>query len=258
MMNPLAALSGMVKTILIEIEGFITLSWKALAKIFSRPFYYREFAVQMDKIGGGSLFIIILTGTFTGMVMALQFLAQLKPFAATSYVGGMVAVTMVKELGPVLSALMVAGRVGSAITAELGTMVVTEQIDAMRVEGTDIVKRLVTPRLKAILISLPLLTIVTDTVSLIGGYAIASGYGIKPIMYINSLTQFMFFIDYWEGLVKPMVFGFIIAMMGCYNGLVTWGGAAGVGEAAKRTVVLASVMILITDFFIAKIFVTIR
>ncbi len=252
------SLAGVFTSILAEVQEFTLLSWQAVCKIFSRPFYYREFAIQMDKIGVGSLFIIILTGTFTGMVMALQFLAQLKPFAATSYVGGMVAVTMIKELGPVLSSLMVAGRVGSAITAELGTMVVTEQIDAMQVEGTDIVKRLVTPRLKAILISMPLLAVVTDTVSLIGGYAIAAGYGIKPIMYLNSLTQFMFFIDYTEGLVKPVIFGFIIAMMGCYTGLNTSGGAAGVGEAAKRTVVLSSVLILVLDFFLAKIFVTIR
>jgi phospholipid/cholesterol/gamma-HCH transport system permease protein len=257
-MMPVQALSGLLKTILHEVQEFSFLSWSAVRKIFSPPFYYREFAIQMDKIGVGSLFIIILTGSFTGMVMALQFLAQLKPFAATSYVGGMVAVTMIKELGPVLSSLMVAGRVGSAITAELGTMMVTEQVDAMQVEGTDVVKRLVTPRLKAILISLPLLTVVTDTVSLVGGYVIAAGYGIKPIMYINSLTQFMFFIDYTEGLVKPLIFGFIIAMMGCYTGLNTGGGAAGVGEATKRTVVLSSVLILVTDFFIAKIFVTIR
>jgi phospholipid/cholesterol/gamma-HCH transport system permease protein len=252
------AMSRKLMLILNEVQEFTLLSWSALRKIFSPPYYYREFAIQMDKIGVGSLFIIVLTGTFTGMVMALQFLAQLKPFAATSYVGGMVAITMIKELGPVLSSLMVAGRVGSAITAELGTMMVTEQIDAMRVEGTDIVKRLMTPRLKAILIAMPLLTVVTDTVSLVGGYAISAGYGIKPIMYINSLTQFMFFIDYAEGLVKPIIFGFIIAMMGCYNGLNTRGGAAGVGEAAKRTVVLSSVLILVTDFFIAKIFVTIR
>jgi phospholipid/cholesterol/gamma-HCH transport system permease protein len=252
------AMSRKLMLILNNVQEFSRLSWSALRKIFSPPYYYREFAIQMDKIGVGSLFIIVLTGTFTGMVMALQFLAQLKPFAATSYVGGMVAITMIKELGPVLSSLMVAGRVGSAITAELGTMMVTEQIDAMRVEGTDIVKRLMTPRLKAILIAMPLLTVVTDTVSLVGGYAISAGYGIKPIMYINSLTQFMFFIDYAEGLVKPIIFGFIIAMMGCYNGLNTSGGAAGVGEAAKRTVVLSSVLILVTDFFIAKIFVTIR
>lgn len=251
-------LAGLTKMLLSEVQEFALLAWKAVRKAFTPPFYYREFAIQMDKIGVGSLFIIILTGTFTGMVMALQFLAQLKPFAATSYVGGMVAVTMVKELGPVLSALMVAGRVGSAITAELGTMVVTEQIDAMQVEGTDVVKRLVTPRLKAILLSMPLLAVVTDAVSLLGGYVMAAGYGIKPIMYINSLTQFMFFIDYTEGLVKPVVFGFIIAMMGCYTGLNTSGGAAGVGEAAKRTVVLSSVFILVMDFFIAKIFVTIR
>lgn len=247
-----------LKSFFLEIQEYFFLAGRAIRKIFSPPFYYREFAIQLDKIGVGSLFIIVLTGTFTGMVMALQALTQLKPFAATSYVGGMVAVTMVKELGPVLSALMVAGRVGSAITAELGTMVVTEQVDAMAVEGTDIVKRLVTPRLKAILVAMPLLTVITDTVSLVGGYFMAIGYGIKPIMYINSLTQFMFFIDYVEGLVKPLVFGFIVAMTGCYVGLNTYGGAAGVGEAAKRTVVFSSVMILVTDFFIAKIFVAIR
>jgi len=246
------------KNIFYEIQQFFALSLDAIKKIFRSPFYYREFAIQMDKIGVGSLFIIILTGSFTGMVMALQALTQLKPFGATSYVGGMVAVTMVKELGPVLSALMVAGRVGSAITAEIGTMVVTEQVDAMAVEGTDIVKRLVTPRLKATLVSLPLLTVVADTVSLGGGYLIAAGYGIKPLMFVTSLTQFMFFIDYVEGLVKPLVFGFIVTMMGCYVGLNTSGGAAGVGESAKRTVVLSSVLILVVDFFLAKIFVTLR
>ena len=253
-----AALIGRIKAVFLEVQEFFLLSGKAMARLFTPPFYYREFALQLDRIGVGSLFIIILTGTFTGMVMALQFLAQLKPFAATSYVGGMVAVTMVKELGPVLSALMVAGRVGSAITAELGTMVVTEQIDAMAVEGTDVIRRLVTPRLAAILVTLPLLTVVTDTVSVLGGYLIAGGYDIKPTMYVTSLTQFMLFIDYLEGLVKPLIFGFIIAMMGCYVGLNTSGGAAGVGDAAKRTVVLSSVLILVTDFFIAKLIVSFR
>jgi phospholipid/cholesterol/gamma-HCH transport system permease protein len=212
----------------------------------------------MDKIGVGSLFIIILTGIFTGMVMALQALIQLKPFAATSYVGGMVAVTMVKELGPVLSALMVSGRVGSAITAELGTMVVTEQVDAMRVEGTDIVKRLVTPRLKAIVLAMPLLTIVTDTVALLGGYIIAAGYDINPIMYRQSIPHFMVFQDLIEGVLKPAFFGFIIAMIGCYVGLNTRGGAEGVGASAKRAVVLASVLILVSDFFLTKIFIVFR
>lgn len=247
-----------LKLFFLEIQRFFALAGRSIRKIFSSPFYYREFAIQMDKIGVGSLFIIVLTGTFTGMVMALQALTQLKPFAATSYVGGMVAVTMVKELGPVLSSLMVAGRVGSAITAELGTMVVTEQVDAMQVEGTDIVKRLVTPRLKAMLLSMPLLTVITDAVSLLGGYLMASSYGIKPIMYLTSLTQFMFFTDYIEGLVKPLVFGFIVAMTGCYVGLNTSGGAAGVGESAKKTVVFSSVMILVTDFFLAKLFVVLR
>lgn len=241
-----------------EIQAFFSLSGRALVRIFRRPYYYREFSTQFDKMGVGSLFIICLTGLFTGMVMALQALIQLKPFAATSYVGGMVAVTMVKELGPVLSSLMVAGRVGSAITAELGTMVVTEQVDAMRVEGTDIVKRLVSSRLKAMLVAMPLLAIVTDAVSLLGGFLIAVGYDINLLMYWKSLPQFMVFQDLIEGVVKPFVFGFIITMISCYAGLNTKGGAEGVGSAAKGAVVLSSVLVLVTDFFLTKIFIVFR
>ena len=241
-----------------ELQNYFTLAGRTFVRIFQRPFYYREFAVQFDKLGFSSLFICVLTGLFSGMVMALQSLIQLKPFAATSYVGGMVAVTMIKELGPVLAALMVAGRVGSAITAERGTMVVTEQVDAMRVEGTDIIKRLVAPRLKAMLLALPLLTIVTDMVSVIGGYIMSAGYGINPVMYISGLPQFMVFQDLIEGVAKPAVFGIIIAVTGCYVGLNTRGGAEGVGAAAKKAVVLSSVLILVCDFFLAKIFVVFR
>ncbi|MDU0460213.1 MAG: ABC transporter permease [Geobacteraceae bacterium] len=241
-----------------DLQSFCILSCRAAARIFRKPGYYRDFAIQFDKLGFGSLFICFLTGLFTGMVMALQFIIQLKPFAATSYVGGMVAVTMIKELGPVLASLMVAGRVGSAITAELGTMMVTEQVDAMRVEGTDIIQRLVTPRLKAMLLAMPLLTILTDVVSLLGGYIIAAGYGINPTMYLSAFTQFIVPLDYLEGLVKPLVFGGLIAMTGCYVGLGTGGGAEGVGSAAKKAVVASSIMILMCDFFIAKIIVVFR
>jgi phospholipid/cholesterol/gamma-HCH transport system permease protein len=241
-----------------ELQGWFALTAKTFARMFQRPYYYREFAVQFDKLGFSSLFICMLTGLFTGMVMALQALVQLKPFAATSYVGGMVAVTMIKELGPVLASLMVAGRVGSAITAELGTMVVTEQVDAMRVEGTDIVKRLVAPRLKAMLLALPLLTAVADAISLLGGYIMSSGYGINPTMYLKGIPQFMVFQDLIEGLVKPAVFGLLIAMTGCYVGLNTRGGAEGVGNAAKQAVVVSSVLILMFDFFLTKIFVVFR
>ncbi|MFA6823033.1 MAG: ABC transporter permease [Geobacter sp.] len=243
---------------LAELQDFFALSGQALRRIFQRPWYYRDFAIQFDKLGFGSIVICFLTGLFTGMVMALQFMIQLKPFAATSYIGGMVAVTMIKELGPVLSALMVAGRVGSAITAELGTMVVTEQVDAMRVEGTDIVQRLVTPRLKAMLLAMPLLAIMTDGVSLLGGYLIAAGYGISPTMYLSSFTQFLFPIDYFEGLIKPLAFGGLITMIACHTGLNTGGGAEGVGAAAKRAVVVASVTVLMVDFFLAKLIVVFR
>ena len=240
------------------LQSYFTLAARTAVRIFQRPFYYREFIIQFDKLGFSSLFICSLTGLFSGMVMALQSLIQLKPFAATSYVGGMVAVTMIKELGPVLAALMVAGRVGSAITAELGTMVVTEQVDAMRVEGTDIIKRLVAPRLKAMFIALPLLTVVTDVVSIFGGYVMSAGYHINPVMYISGLPQFMVFQDLIEGIVKPAVFGIIIAITACYAGLNTRGGAAGVGAAAKQAVVLSSVLILMFDFFMASIFVAFR
>jgi len=240
------------------LQGYFALAGTSLLRIFRRPFYYREFAIQFDKLGFSSLFICILTGLFTGMVMALQALIQLKPFAATSYVGGMVAATMIKELGPVLASLMVAGRVGSAITAELGTMVVTEQVDAMRVEGTDVIKRLVVPRLKAMLLAMPLLTVVTDATSLVGGYIMSASYGINPTMYINGLPQFMVLQDLLEGLAKPFFFGMIITLTGCYIGLNTRGGAEGVGNSAKQAVVLSSVMILVSDFFITKIFVAFR
>lgn len=241
-----------------ELQDYFFLAGRSIVRIFRRPFYYREFAVQFDKLGFSSLFICILTGLFTGMVMALQALIQLKPFAATSYVGGMVAATMIKELGPVLASLMVAGRVGSAITAELGTMVVTEQVDAMRVEGTDIIQRLVTPRLKAMLLAMPLLTVITDVISLIGGYIMSAGYGINPTMYYRGLSQFMVFQDLIEGLAKPAFFGTVITLTGCYIGLNTRGGAEGVGNAAKQAVVLSSVLILMSDFFITKFFIVFR
>src|SRR5690242_8346509 len=250
---PISYIESRLKTFFLEVQELFSLAGRTVIRVFTPPFYYREFVTQIDKIGVDSLFIICITGIFTGMVMALQALIQLKPFAATSYVGGMVAVTMIKELGPVLASLMVAGRVGSAITAELGTMVVTEQIDAMRVEGTDIVQRLVVPRLKAMLLAMPLLAVTTDAVSLLGGYIMASGYSINPTMFIAGIPHFMVFQDLIEGLVKPAFFGLIIAMTGCYVGLNTKGGAEGVGTAAKQAVVLSSVLILMSDFFLTKI-----
>jgi len=254
---PTPAAADKLKQFFQEVGDLSDLTLRAVLGIFSKPFYYREFTTQMDRIGVGSLFIVLLTGLFTGMVMALQALLQLKPFAATSLVGGMVGAVMVKELGPVLCALMVTGRVGSAISAELGTMVVTEQIDAMRVEGTDIVKRLITSRLKAILVTLPLLTVITDAIALFGGYLMAAGE-VNPIMYRQSIPQFMIPLDFIEGLVKPAIFGCIIAMVGCHAGLSTRGGAEGVGSSAKRAVVVTSVLILVTDFFVAKIFIAFR
>jgi phospholipid/cholesterol/gamma-HCH transport system permease protein len=254
----IALIDRVILSFFYDLQAWFCLAARTFVRMFRRPFYYSEFAAQFDKLGFSSLFICVLTGFFTGMVMALQALIQLKPFAATSYVGGMVAVTMIKELGPVLASLMVAGRVGSAITAELGTMVITEQVDAMRVEGTDIIQRLVTPRVKAMLLAMPLLTVVADAISLFGGYIMATGYGISPTMYIKGIPQFMVFQDLIEGLVKPAMFGLLIAVTGCFVGLNTRRGAEGVGNSAKRAVVLSSVLILMTDFFLTKIFIAFR
>ncbi len=246
-------------SLLYHLQEWMKLAIQGFSRMVRPPWHYRETITQFDKLGYSSLFICTLTGLFSGMVMALQALIQLKPFAATSYVGGMVAVTMIKELGPVLAALMVTGRAGSAITAELGSMVVSEQIDAIRVEGSDVVQRLVSPRLKALLCAMPLLTVMTDACAVLGGYLIAIEYGMSPTMYLSTFTQFMVPLDYLEGgLVKPLVFASIFCITSCYAGLTTTGGAAGVGAATKRAVVVSSIAILMSDFFIAKLFVLIR
>ncbi|HEU0265627.1 MAG TPA: ABC transporter permease [Geobacterales bacterium] len=240
-----------------SVGAFFILSVQAVSRIFRFPFPYREWIRQVDRIGVGSLFIIVLTGLFTGMIIALLGLNLLRPYAAVGSVGGMVAVTMVKELGPVLAALMVAGRVGAAITAELGTMVVTEQVDAMAVEGTDVIQRLVTTRLLATVLAMPLLTQITNGIALLGGFFMATSYQVNATMYWQSLTLFLNYSHLLEGFIKPLIFGFIIAMVGCHLGLSTQRGAEGVGDAAKRAVVISSVLILMTDFFIAKIFLVV-
>lgn len=245
----------LIKEILLHIQEFSFLTWRTAIGFLRRPRYGQEFIYQMDEIGIGSLFIVLLTGLFTGMVLALQTSLQLEPFGATNYVGRIVTLSMVKELGPVLAALMVAGRVGSGIASELGSMVVSEQIDAMQAEGTDPVKKLVAPRVAACVLMLPLLTIAADTVGILGGYVIAvSQLKIWPTMYWSNVWTVLEYPDLISGTVKPMVFGFIVGMVGCYMGLSTTGGTVGVGLATTRTVVAASILILISNFFLTKLF----
>jgi phospholipid/cholesterol/gamma-HCH transport system permease protein len=222
---------------------------------------------QMDVIGVQSLGIVILTGLFTGMVLALQSSVQMKQFGATQYIGQLVSASMIRELGPVLAGLMVAGRVGSGIAAQLGSMKVTEQIDALNTLGTDPIKKLVTPRLLAAIIMLPVLTIISDVVGILGGNLIAELYVQLPTSFYwqsvwKQIAAGGFVFDYIPndfvmGLSKPIVFGGIIAVTGCYFGLATSGGTEGVGISTTRTVVTASILILVTDYFITQILLTV-
>jgi phospholipid/cholesterol/gamma-HCH transport system permease protein len=205
----------------------------------------------MDIIGVGSLAIVCLTGLFTGMVLTVQSAATLDAFGARPYVGRMVSLSMIRELGPVLTSLMVAGRVGSGMAAELGSMVVTEQIEAMRSLGTDPIRKLVTPRMVAAIVMVPILTVLSDAVGLVGGYLVARfTLRLTTSFYWHSALDAIRSYDLIMGLIKPLVFGYIIASVGCYVGLSTKGGTQGVGLSTTRAVVMASVLILATDYFL--------
>ena len=244
------------------VQDYFLLGAASIRFIFARPFYPQDVVQQMEEIGVKSLGIVLLTGFFTGMVLALQASVQLQRFGATIYIGGLVSGSIVRELGPVLGGLMVAGRVGSGIAAQLGSMKVTEQIDALNTLGTDPIKKLVTPRVVAAVIMMPILTIIADLVGIIGGNVISTFLvGIPRSLYWRTVWDqiiaggFSFgFVpnEFIHGLLKPIVFGFIIALTGCYFGLRTTGGTEGVGVATTRTVVTASVLILVTDYFITQ------
>jgi phospholipid/cholesterol/gamma-HCH transport system permease protein len=207
----------------------------------------------MDLIGVGSLTIILLTGFFTGGVLTLQTYPTLAFYGAQSRTGYLVAYTLIRELGPVLTALMVTGRVGSAISAELGSMVVSQQIDAMRALGTDPVRKLVTPRILALLTMLPLLTVAADVVGLIGGAFVAYLLFSHPLgLYYSSVLDGISVEDLLGGVIKPLIFGLIIGSVSCYRGLSTEGGTVGVGRSVTNAVVTSSIVVIIADFFLAR------
>jgi phospholipid/cholesterol/gamma-HCH transport system permease protein len=236
------------------VQDYTLLSVAGLRGLVTRPRYLNELLAQMDSLGVGSLSIVVLTGLFTGMVLALQSSATLDVFGARPYVGRLVCVSMVRELGPVLTALMVTGRVGSGMAAELGSMVVTQQIDALRVLGTDPVRRLVAPRIGAALLMIPILTIISNALGIFGA-GLISIFSLKLswIYYWRTVANALGYNDVIMGLTKPVMFGFILSSVGCYMGLTTKGGTQGVGIAATRSMVVASVMILASDFFLTKI-----
>jgi phospholipid/cholesterol/gamma-HCH transport system permease protein len=247
----------LLKPPILATQEFYGLTYRALRNIFCSPHYVDDIMLQMDTIGVGSLPIVILTGFFSGAVMGLQMSRALQTYGAVGQTGQIVAITLVRELGPVLTALVVAGRNSSGMASELGSMKVTEQIDAMRALGTDPVQKLVTPRLIATCVVLPLLTIIADFVGIFGGFLIAYFLlNLTPAQYWNNVYQSLEYNDITQGLVKPFIFAFIIALVGCFYGMRTTGGTQGVGRATTQAVVVASVWIFIATFFITRIFVS--
>ncbi|MFV0388447.1 MAG: MlaE family ABC transporter permease [Pyrinomonadaceae bacterium] len=246
-MNPL-------KKFLYELQEIAYLVYYAFARIFKKPRYWRETVQQMDLIGVGSLSIIILTGFFTGAVLALQSYPTLAYFGGQTETGRLVSFTLIRELGPVLSAMMVSGRIGSAISAELGSMVVSQQIDAMRALGTDPYRKLVAPRILALIIVLPLLTVIADLLGIIGG-GVASKvlFALDYNTFFTSVRNGVAVQDLIGGVIKPLFFGLIIGSISCYKGLSTRGGTVGVGKSTTSAVVLSSIVVIIFDFFLSRL-----
>jgi phospholipid/cholesterol/gamma-HCH transport system permease protein len=235
------------------IQDYSILSWQAIAALFSKPRYWSDIYTQMDSIGVGSMPIIVLTGFFTGCVLALQSATSLKAFGAISMTGNLVALSMVKELGPVLTGLMISGRNAAGMASELGSMKVTEQIDAMRALGTDPVRKLVTPRLYATIFMLFFLTIVADAVGIAGGALVSvTLLGLNASSYFSATYRALEYADVVQGLTKPLFSAFIIATVGCYFGMTTKGGTQGVGRSTTQAVVISSVFIIIVDFIVSR------
>jgi phospholipid/cholesterol/gamma-HCH transport system permease protein len=244
----------LVKTNVLAVQDYSLLAGRSIQNVFKQPRYVADTLQQADLIGVGSLPIVVLTGFFTGAVLALQSSAALSKFGMLSLTGQLVAQSMVRELGPVLTSLMVAGRNASGMASELGSMKVTEQIDAMRALGTDPTKKLVTPRVVSTVVMMFFLTIISDLVGLTGGWICAvTLLGLDSYQYWNQAYQNLVNEDVTMGLVKPVIFGFIIATVGCYYGLSTKGGTQGVGRATTQAVVAASVLILVVDFFVTRL-----
>jgi phospholipid/cholesterol/gamma-HCH transport system permease protein len=249
----LTTLDAATKRGVSAVQEYSLLSGRALANLFRRPFYGPDIITQMDMIGVGSLPIVVLTGFFTGGVLALQSASTLAQFGAAAVTGQLVSLSMIKELGPVLTSLMVSGRNASGMASELGSMMVTEQIDAMRALGTDPLKKLVMPRIVATVVMMFFLTIVSDAVGILGGAACAVFLlGQDSSQYFHTTYQSLHYADIMQGLVKPLFFGFIIATIGCYYGMNTRGGTQGVGRSTTQAVVVSSVLIIATDFVISR------
>src|SRR6266853_2293050 len=244
------------KDVALAVQEYTLLSAQSLANFFRRPLYMGDMVQQADLIGVGSLPIVILTGLSVGALLALNSASTLQRFGGVTRTRQLVSLGMVTELGPLITGLMVAGRNASGMASELGSMSVTEQIDAMRALGTDPTKKLVTPRVVATVIMLFFLTIISDLLGLVGGNMVSSLLlGLDSRQYWTSAWQSLVWRDVTTGLIKPVLFGFVISTVGCYFGMSTRGGTQGVGRSTTQAVVVASVLILVVDFFVTKLLI---
>jgi phospholipid/cholesterol/gamma-HCH transport system permease protein len=234
--------------------GRITLMYRDVVKSLGRLPAVRLLLEQMDRIGVGSLGLVVVISLFTGAVAAVQAAYQFSNVVPLKYIGSVILRSVIIELGPVLTALVVGGRVGAAIAAELGSMKVTEQIDALRAMGINPVRYLIIPRIIAATLMLPVITVFSDVISVFGGFLVAVfSIGVAPGTYVSSLRDFFYMKDLMSGLIKALCFGNIIGTMGCFYGFATEGGAEGVGNATTRAVVSSCVLVLVVDYVLAQV-----
>jgi phospholipid/cholesterol/gamma-HCH transport system permease protein len=253
----LTILEAPLKSAVLEVQEYVRLQFATIRGVFSGPYYVHDIVEQFGQVGVGSLTVILLTGFFTGAVVALQTGITLDQFGARPFVGRLLSASLVKEVGPVFTGLMLAGRVGSGIAAELGSMTVTDQINALRSLGTDPVRKLVVPRVLAGLFMAPTLTVIYDTVGILGGWLVAV-YQLRVAsgLYWTSITEALYLQDVWMGIIKPFFLGYVIVTIGCHVGLRTTGGTQGVGRATTKAVVAASVAVIAVDFFLSRLLIT--
>ena len=250
----LRLINSWLKHAALHVQEYVKLTAAALRGMVTPPVYRHDIVEQLDAIGIGSLTVVLLTGFFTGAVLALQSGQTLDQFGARPVVGRLVSASMIRELGPVLTGIMLTGRVGSGIAAELGSMVVTDQINALRALGTDPIRKLVVPRVLAGVFMAPVLTIVSDFVGILGGWLVARfRLQVATGVYWSSILQALFMGDIWMGLIKPFVIGFVIVTIACHVGLQTTGGTQGVGRATTVSVVAGSVSLIAADYFMTQI-----
>jgi len=251
------AVEKTAKNLVLTVQDYTLFASRAFSNLFRPPIYWPEFLVQADIIGFGSLSIVVLTGLLTGSVLALQSSATLAAFGATAVTGEFVSIIMIRELGPILTGVMVSGRNASSMASELGSMVVTEQIDAMRALGVDPMRKLVTPRIAATICMLFFLTIVSDACGIAGGGLVTVFMNHQDgTQYLDMAWQHLRYPDIIQGLVKPLFFGYILSSIGCFYGMRTTGGTQGVGRSTIQAVVWASVLIIFVDFLLTQVLLT--